>query len=714
MKQVFCQSLAALKLKDTRSYAAVVAGGPAQQCGSGVVHSKVSGLHLDHELAIEKRPQKPVSKHKVTMCNAARYNRVLNTVDDKCAPHTRSFHKRAVGKKSSNELGQVLALHNRFSVLSDDVPTGNINNTSVLSALNNGQEFQFDSAASIGKGKKPLQSNSTSRYFIHSAACSSQDVCQKSRVQLGSKFGCFPLSPILLYNGNPKHHRVIPDVLQAHRLLRASGLPNFLGLRIPLQTQLNIPAWRFYLRDYFDQQLVDLMEFGFPLDFDRSCSLSSSDSNHTSAVKHPSHVENYITEELFHNAILGPLDSPPFPLHISPFMTRDKNGSDKRRTIIDLSWPKGSSVNDGVQGDCYLGTNFEMHYPSVDHIVDQLNRLGPAAQIFKIDISRAFRHVRIDPGDIDLLGLKFNHKIFIDLSLPFGFRFGSFFFSKISDAIRYIMTCHGHPNISSYIDDFLYCDVPSKIGPAYQFLIQLLGQLGLDISQKKLNPPATEVICLGIMFNTIDRTISIPKDKLSRIIWLCEQWSTKSTCSRQQLQSLLGSLLYISKCVRPARFFLNRMLAVLRQDVRLTEFTLDVEFHRDLKWFSTFLTSFNGVTMYDRRPVNGIVYLDASLTGLGACYNNLVYTLPIPPGFNNYTIVHLEMLNVLVALKLWAHLWADKRVKLYCDNQAVVQVLSTGNTRDTVLGACARNIWLITAMYNISIDFTHIVGTQNV
>ena len=116
--------------------------------------------------------------------------------------------------------------------------------------------------------------------------------------------------------------------------------------------------------------------------------------------------------------------------------------------------------------------------------------------------------------------------------------------------------------------------------------------------------------------------------------------------------------------------------------------------------------------MYDRRPVTDIAYLDASLTGLGACFNNLVYTLPIPAGFNNYTIVHLEMINVLVALKLWAQSWANKRVRLYCDNQAVVQVLSTGNTRDVELGACAQNIWLLTAMYNVSIDFTHILGVQ--
>ena len=198
---------------------------------------------------------------------------------------------------------------------------------------------------------------------------------------------------------------------------------------------------------------------------------------------------------------------------------------------------------------------------------------------------------------------------------------------------------------------------------------------------------------------------------MSEIIRLCEQWRAKSTCSKNQLQSLLGSLFYICKCVRPARFFLNRMLAVLRQDVRIIEFSLNEEFHRDLRWFSTFLVSFNGVTMYDRRPV--VTYLDASLTGLGGCFNNLVYTLPIPPVYNSYSIVHLEMINVLAALKLWAQSWANKLVRLYCDNQAVVQVLSTGNTRDAVLGACACNIWLLTAMYNVSIDFTHILGVQN-
>ena len=42
-------------------------------------------------------------------------------------------------------------------------------------------------------------------------------------------------------------------------------------------------------------------------------------------------------------------------------------------------------------------------------------------------------------------------------------------------------------------------------------------------------------------------------------------WETAHTCTKRQLQSLLGSLLYITKCVRYSRFFLNRMLGVLRE-----------------------------------------------------------------------------------------------------------------------------------------------------
>ena len=104
--------------------------------------------------------------------------------------------------------------------------------------------------------------------------------------------------------------------------------------------------------------------------------------------------------------MLGPFSDPPIEnLHISPFMTRDKSSSTNRRVIIDLSWPLGNSVNSGVESDSYLGTDFILTYPSVDNITDEVLKLGKMCQIFKIGISKAFRHVPINPGNLDLLDL---------------------------------------------------------------------------------------------------------------------------------------------------------------------------------------------------------------------------------------------------------------------------------------------------------------------
>ena len=91
--------------------------------------------------------------------------------------------------------------------------------------------------------------------------------------------------------------------------------------------------------------------------------------NHSSALSYATHVDTYIQEELKCGAMIGPFDHKSCTLHISPFMTREKANSDICHTIMDLRWPKGQEVNDGVSKDKYLGTHFEMHYPTVDKIV---------------------------------------------------------------------------------------------------------------------------------------------------------------------------------------------------------------------------------------------------------------------------------------------------------------------------------------------------------
>ena len=113
---------------------------------------------------------------------------------------------------------------------------------------------------------------------------------------------------------------------------------------------------------------------------------------------------------------------------------------------MDLSWPMDMSVNVGVEKIFILILIFQLHYPSVDNITSALNKLGSGAMLYKINIDRAFRHIRIDPGDTDLLGI-FHKRLYIDQNLPFGFRHGLIFCQKCSDAIHHIMRCHGFPGL---------------------------------------------------------------------------------------------------------------------------------------------------------------------------------------------------------------------------------------------------------------------------
>ena len=151
---------------------------------------------------------------------------------------------------------------------------------------------------------------------------------------------------------------------------------------------------------------------------------------------------------------------------------------------MDLSWPHNYSVNAGVRKDIYLNTIYSLLYPSIANITEALVKLGPAAQLYKIDISRAYQHLRVDPADMDLLGFQVDRRHYIDIPTPFGFRHGSLFFQRCSDAIRYIMTSHGYRRLSNYIDHLIYTGLPSDIHNSYQFLVNLLQELGLDISQK--------------------------------------------------------------------------------------------------------------------------------------------------------------------------------------------------------------------------------------
>ena len=88
-----------------------------------------------------------------------------------------------------------------------------------------------------------------------------------------------------------------------------------------------------------------------------------------------------------------------------------------------------------------------------------------------------------------------------------------------------------------------------------------------------------------------------------------------------------------------------------------------------------------GVTFLNNKPVDFQVHLDASLSELKGVFGPLVYALPLGIQFQHLHMKQLEILNIVVALKIWCQLWENKKVQICCDNQAVVEVLKTDKTK---------------------------------
>ena len=299
------------------------------------------------------------------------------------------------------------------------------------------------------------RASDTSKYDLGLTSLASK--CEKIKKAKMAKFnhlfrsqnkdmvGFIPLSklpPRLLDNSCPTSL----TYLEIQKMFREDGRPNFCGLQIPISSSLNHERFFHHLRDYWDWQIPFFVKFGFPLDIKKDCEIKNEEINHPSALNFPTHVDHYLSEEKSHGAILGPLDTPPPDFHVSPFLSREKSDSDRRRVIIDLSWPKFGSVNENVKENEYLGVEYMLTLPN-------WTMSSGHSFIAKIDVSRAFKHLPIDPGDIDRLGV-FWKQYFIEKNLVFGYKLGCKFYQRLADSIQYIMAKEKQ-YILNYLDDSL-------------------------------------------------------------------------------------------------------------------------------------------------------------------------------------------------------------------------------------------------------------------
>ena len=262
---------------------------------------------------------------------------------------------------------------------------------------------------------------------------------------------------------------------------------------------------------------------------------------------------------------------------------------------MDLSHPKGGSVNDGIESElCSLS------YTSVDAAVRLIMAMGPGTLLAKFDIESAYRLIPVHPDDRPLLGMRWRDKLYIDTTLPFGLRSAPKLFNAVADALQWIMEHNGVPELLHYLDDFLIFGAPDSLEcqQALEKALQLCLQLGVPVAKSKTEGPATSIIFLGIELDTVAKMVRLPREKLHRLQREISKWTGRRSCSKRELLSLIGQLQHACCVVKPGRSFLRRMITLstvakeLHHKIRLNR-----GFRSDLQWWASFLPSWNGVSM---------------------------------------------------------------------------------------------------------------------
>jgi len=509
-------------------------------------------------------------------------------------------------------------------------------------------------------------------------------------------------------------------VLNLHKSVTDSKIYNFKGVRTPLPLNgMNYDHFEEKLANYHDTELCKFVKYGWPIGYDGAKTNCKAKRNHNGAREFPGQVDAYIKSEISLGRMIGPFSKNPYTINIavSPLNSLEKKGTSDRRVITDLSFPERLSVNSGISKDFYLGEFIQTKYPTVDNVISLILEKGPGCMLFKRDMNKAFRQIRVDPGDIHLLSFKWKGQIYSDTVLAMGLRSAAYICQRLTNSVAYICKKDGF-EIVNYLDDFCGVEKREDATRAYSYLGSLLDYLGIEENKNKASVPSTKSAFLGIWFDTIKMTMEVTPDRLVEINELAVTWLDKKFATVKEVQSIIGKLNFVAKCDKPARLFICRMLNFLRSMPKKGQTKVPIEFSDDIRWWLKFLPKFNGISIISletwSKP-DELIASDACLVGCGAVCGKEYFhkVFPETVSAQSLHINALELLSLVIAIKIWAVKLKGKKVTVLCDNEATVWVINTGKTRDIHMQCYLRELCYLSAINEFQLYAKHIPGVDN-
>ena len=484
-------------------------------------------------------------------------------------------------------------------------------------------------------------------------------------------------------------------------------------------TPINISNFKSCLVKHPDKNLVNYLvnglSNGFDIGFDAPHT-ATRPNNLLSATEHREAVTTALKTEVSRGHTAGPFDIPPWPdLHCSPLGSREKKDN-TRRLIMDLSQPKGHSINEGIDKEQY-----SVQYTHFDEATKLVQATGKNCLMSKVDIQHAFRLLPVLPAQLILLGIFWLGKFFVDTRLPFGLRSSPGIFNRFADAVCWIIqSIFKIKNIVQYSDDFFLVKTNnlSKAVLDLNTVKSAFKHLNIPIAENKLEGPQTSITYLGILIDSSELTIRIPHEKYLELSALLPTWLNRKKCTKKELLSLIGKLSFVCKVVRPGRMFLRRLISLSTTAKLLHHhISLNMNARADIQWWVDNISHFNRKSIIPESLIltslDIKLFTDASNIGFGAIYDNKWIQSRWPHEFEKFSIDFKELFAIFAACVTWGPQWSGKRICFFTDNKPITEIWDSGTTPSDNLMHLIRALYFIAVQEQFSISFKHIPGIIN-
>ena len=386
------------------------------------------------------------------------------------------------------------------------------------------------------------------------------------------------------------------------------------------------------------------------------------------------------------------------------------------RIVNDLSRPLGFSVN-----ECSLIGKYKFA-----SVADAYVYMTPFAYMAKVDYSGAYRSVGFASRMWRYHVWEWKGTVLMDLRLMFGHTTGPGSFTELSQAVVRKVKSQGCPGTIGYIDDIITI-APSKeeCMRCHLLVVELSSFLGFKLNPKKVEPPAQQMLYLGIMLNTNtsghgEVTAMVDTRKVDKLNELCSQLLSNQYIKRTDLDWTVGLMSFCSQVILGSKLFMRHAYSMLKfmQRKRLKKAGASRRLRDDLAFWSELLQAYNGLAVSVVRRVmhTDFFAVDASTSiGMGGYLDGRYFAvtweevrqweLTEYAPFRDEASSHINYLEIYViwyALWLWGDSLRGCEVLIWTDNTT-----AEANVRDlwgqVTFIPLLKEIWKLLVHYDVRV-----------